>query len=192
MLSHLTWFESWRIFCLNNSIKLHQCVCRVHHAKCQAGWSTSWNQDCWEKYESPEICRWYHPYGRKRRRPKELLDEGKRGESQSSLKTQHSKSKILAYGSITSLQIDGETVRDFIFLGSKITADGDCSHEIKKCLLLGRKAMTKLDSVLKSRGITWPTNVHIVKAMIFPVVVYECDSWTIKKAEHWRTDAFKL
>ena len=132
MLSHLTWFESWRIFCLNNSIKLHQCVCRVHHAKCQAGWSTSWNQDCWEKYESPEICRWYHPYGRKRRRPKELLDEGKRGESQSSLKTQHSKSKILAYGSITSLQIDGETVRDFIFLGSKITADGDFSHEIKR------------------------------------------------------------
>ena len=77
-----------------------------------------------------------------------------------------------------------ETVTDFIFLGSKITADGDCSLEIKKCLLLGRKAMTKLDSVLKSRGITWPTNVHIVKAMIFPVVVYECDSWTIKKAEH--------
>ena len=85
-----------------------------------------------------------------------------------------------------------KTVRDFIFLGSKITADGDCSHEIKKCLLLGRKAMTNLDSILKSRDITLPTKVYLVKAMVFPVVVCGCDSWTIKKAEPRRTDAFEL
>ena len=85
-----------------------------------------------------------------------------------------------------------ETVRDFIFLGSKITADGDCSHEIKRCLLLGRKAMTNLDSILKSRDITLPTTVHLAKAMIFPVVMYRCKSWTIKKAEHRRNDAFEL
>ena len=98
-------------------------------------------------------------------------------------------------GPITSWQIDGqtmETVRDFIFLGSEITADGDCSHEIKRNLLLGRKAMTNLDSKLKSRDITLPTNVHLVKAMVFPVVMYGCESWTIKKAEHQRTDAFEM
>ena len=96
---------------------------------------------------------------------------------------------------ITSWQIDGETmetVTDFIFLGSKIAADGDCSHEIKRCLLLGRKAMTNLDSILKSRDITLPTKVHLVKALVFPVVMYRCESWTIKKAEHRRTDAFEL
>ena len=82
--------------------------------------------------------------------------------------------------------------RDFIFLGFQITVDGDCSHEIKKCLLLGRKAMTNLDSILKSRDITLPTKVHLVKAMVFPVVMYGCESWTIKKAEHWRIDAFEL
>ena len=85
-----------------------------------------------------------------------------------------------------------ETVSDFIFLGSKITADGDCSHEIKRCLLLGRKVMTNLDSIFKSRGITLPTKVHLVKAMVFPVVTYVCESWTIKKAEHRRIDAFEL
>ena len=101
----------------------------------------------------------------------------------------------MASGPITSWQIDGETmetVRDFIFLGSKITADGDCSHEIKRCLLLGRKAMTNLDSILKSRDITLPTKVRLVKAMVFPVIMYGCESWTIKKAEHRRTDAFEL
>ena len=91
--------------------------------------------------------------------------------------------KIMASGPITSWQIDGETVSDFIFLGSKITADGDCSHEIKKCLLLGRKAMISLDSILKSRDITLPTKVCLVKAMVFPVVMYGCESWTIKKAK---------
>ena len=97
------------------------------------------------------------------------------------------KTKIMASGPITSWQIDGETVEtvtDFIFLGSKITVDGDSSHEIKKCLLLGRKVMTNLDNILKSRDITLPTKVHLVKAMVFPVVVYGCESWTVKKAEH--------
>ena len=98
----------------------------------------------------------------------------------------------MACGPITSWEIDGETVetvRDFIFLGSKITADGDCSHEIKRRLLLGRKAMTNLDSILKSRDITLPTKVHLVKAMVFPVVMYGCESWTIKTAERQRIDA---
>ena len=103
--------------------------------------------------------------------------------------------KIMASGPITSWEIDGETVEtvaDFSFLGSKITADGDCSHEIKRPLLLGRKAMTNLDSVFKSRDITLPTNVRLVKAMVFPVVMYGCESWTIKKAERQRVDAFEL
>ena len=101
----------------------------------------------------------------------------------------------MASGPITSWQIGGETVEtvaDFIFLGSKITSDGDCSHEIKIHLFLGRKVMTNLDRILKSRDITLPTKVHLIKAMVFPVVMYGCDSWTIKKAEHWRIDAFKL
>ena len=107
------------------------------------------------------------------------------------LKLNIQKTKIMASGPITSWQIDGETVSDFIFLGSKITADGDCSHEIKRCLPLGRKAMTNLDSILKSRDITLPTKVHLVKAMAFPVVMYACESCTIKKAEHQRIDAFE-
>ena len=101
----------------------------------------------------------------------------------------------MALGPISSWQIDGETVEtvtEFIFLGSKITADGNCSHEMKRRLLLGRKAMTDLDSILKSRDITLPTNVRIVKAMVFPVVMYACESWTIKKSECWRIDAFEL
>jgi len=103
------------------------------------------------------------------------------------LKLNIQKTKITASGPITSWQIDGkamETVRDFIFLGSKITADGDCSHEIKRCLLLGREATTNLDSILKSRDITLSAKVHLVKAMVFPVVMYGCESWTLKKAEH--------
>ena len=105
------------------------------------------------------------------------------------------KMKIMASGPITSCEIDGETVEtvsDFIFLGSKITADGDCSHEIKRHLLLGRKVMTNLDSIFKSRDITLPTKVRLVKGMVFPVVMYGCESWTIKKAERRRTDAFDL
>ena len=105
------------------------------------------------------------------------------------------KTKIVASGPITSWEIDGETeetVSDFIFLGSKITTDGDCSHDIKRPLLLGRKVMTNLDSILKSRDITLPTSVHLVKAMVFPVVMYGCESWTVKKVECLRTDAFEL
>ena len=100
------------------------------------------------------------------------------------LKLNIQKTKIMASGPITSWEIDGETVADFIFLGSKITVDVDCSHEIKRCLLLGRKAMSNLDSILKSRDITLLTKVSIIKAMVFPVVMYGCESWTIKKAEH--------
>ena len=99
------------------------------------------------------------------------------------LKLNIQKTKIMASGPITSWEIDGETVADFIFLGSKTTADGDCSHEIKRHLLLGRKVMTNLDSIFKSRHITLPTKVHLVKAMVFPVVMYECESWTMKKTE---------
>ena len=105
------------------------------------------------------------------------------------------KTKIMASSSITSWQIDGETVervRDFIFLGSKVTPDGDYSHEIKRHLLLGRKAMTNLDSILKSRDITLLTKVYLVKALVFPLIMYGCESWAVKKAEHQRTDAFKL
>ena len=111
------------------------------------------------------------------------------------LKLNIQKTKIMASGSITSWQIDSETletVRDWISLGSKITADGDCSHEIKRRLLFGRKTVTNLDSILKSRDITLPTKVCLVKAMVFPVVMYGCESWTIKKAERWRIDAFEL
>ena len=108
------------------------------------------------------------------------------------LKLNIQKMKIMASGPITSWEIDGETVSDFIFLSSKITADGDCSHEIKRRLLLGRKVMTNLESILKSRDITLPTKVRLVKAMVFPVVMYRCESWTVKKAECQRIDAFEL
>ena len=107
------------------------------------------------------------------------------------LKLNIEKTKIMTSGPITSWQIDGETVADFIFLGSKITADGDCSHEIKRRLFLGRKVMTTLDSILKSRDITLLIKVCLVKAMVFPVVMYGCESWTVKKAEHRRIDAFE-
>ena len=108
------------------------------------------------------------------------------------LKLNIQKTKIMASHPITSWQIDGKTVSDYILGGSKITADGDCSNEIKICLLLGRKVVTNLDSILKSRDITLPTKVSLVKGMVFPVVMYGCESWTIKKAEHRRTDAFEL
>ena len=108
------------------------------------------------------------------------------------LKLNIQKMKIMASGPITSWEIDGETMSDFLFWGSKITADGDCSHEIKRRLLPGRKVMTNLDSLFKSRDITLPTKVCLVKAMVFPVVMYGCESWTVKKAEHRRIDAFEL
>ena len=118
---------------------------------------------------------------------KSLLMKVKEESEKVGLKFNIQKTEIMASGPITLWEIDGETVEtvsDFIFGGSKITADGDCNHEIKRCLFLGRKVMTNLDSILKSRDITLPTKVHLVKAMVFPVVVYGCESWTIKKAEH--------
>ena len=121
---------------------------------------------------------------------KSLLMKVKEESEKLGLKLNVQETKIMASGPITSWQIDGETVTDFIFGGSKITEDGDCSHEIKRHLFLGRKAMTNQDSILKSRDITLPTKVRVVKAVIFPVVMYGCESWTIKKAEHRRMDAF--
>ena len=126
---------------------------------------------------------------------KSLLMKVKEESEKVGLKLNIQKTKIMASGPITSWEIDGETVEtgaDFISLGSKITADGDCSHEIKRCLLLGRKVMTNLDSILKSRGITLPIKVRLVKAMVFPVATYGCKSWTIKKAERRRIDASEL
>ena len=126
---------------------------------------------------------------------KSLLMKVKEETEKMGLKFNIQKTKIMASGPITSWELDGETletVSDFIFLGSKITADGDYSHEIKRHLLLGRKVMTNLDSIFKSRDITLPANVHLVKSMIFPVVMYGCESWTVKKAECQRIDAFEL
>ena len=136
----------------------------------------------------PQICRWHHPSGRK-----SLLIKVKEESEKFGLKFNIQKTKIMASGPITSWEIDGETVEtvaDFIFGGSRITADGDWSHEIKRRLLLGRKGMTNLDSILKSRDITLPTKVQLVKGMVFPVVMYGCESWTVKKGERWRIDAF--
>ena len=126
---------------------------------------------------------------------KSLLMKVKVGSEKVGLKLNIQKTKIMAFGPVTSWQIDGETVEtvsDFIFGGSKITADGDCSHEIKRRLLLGRKVVSNLDSTFKSRDITLPTKVHLVKAMVFPVVMYGCESWTMKKAESQRIDTFEL
>ena len=123
---------------------------------------------------------------------KSLLMKVKEEREKVGLKLNIQKTKIMVSGSITSWQIDGETVKDFISGGCKITADGDCSHEIKRLLLLGRNVMTNLDSILKSRDITLSTKVHLVKAIVFPVVMYGCESWTIKKAECQRIDAFEL
>ena len=126
---------------------------------------------------------------------KSLLRKVKEKSVKAALKLNIQKTKIMASDPITSWQKDVETmetVTDFVYLGSKITEDGDCSHEIKRCLLLGRKAMTNVDSILKSRDITLPTNVHLVKAMVFPVVMYGCESWTTKKAERQSIDAFEL
>ena len=126
---------------------------------------------------------------------KSLLMKVKEESEKVGLKLNIRKTNIMAFSPITSWQIEGETVetvRDFIFLGSKITADGDCGHEIKRRLFFGRKTMTNLDSILKSRDITLPTKVHLVKARVFPAVMYGCESWTVKKAERQRIDAFEL
>ena len=126
---------------------------------------------------------------------KNLLMKVKEESKKVGLKLNIQKTKIMASGPITSWQIDGKTVEavsDFILGGSKITADIDCSHEIKRCLLLGKKVMTNLDGILKNRDITLPTKVHLIKAMVFPVVMYGCESWTVKKAEHQKIDGFEL
>ena len=123
---------------------------------------------------------------------KSLLMKVKEESEKVGLKLNIQKMRIMASGPITSWEIDGEIVSDFIFLGSKIIVDGDCSHEIKRCLLLGRKVMTNIDSIFKSRDITLPTKVRLVKAVVFPVVMYGCESWTVKKAKRRRIDAFEL
>ena len=167
--------------------------------------STSWKMQGWRKHKLEsrllgEISitsdmEMTPNYGRKQRRTKEPLDESERGEWKSLVKTQDSETKVIASGPFTMWQIDGETMETWealLFLSSKIIVDGDCSHEIKRYLLLGRKPMTNLDNILKSRDITLSSKVCLVKAMVFPVVVYGCESWTIKKAENQRIDAFEL
>ena len=160
-----------------------------------AGWMTHKTEVRLQlEISSTSDSRWYHFNGRKWRGTKEPLDSGETGDRKRWLNVQQSKSRnhgIQSHHFIANRE-KVETVSNFIFLGSKITANGDSSHEIRKHLLLGRKAMTKLDSILKSRDINSPTKVHIVKAMVFPVVMYGCESWTIKKAKHWRIDAFEL
>ena len=140
------------------------------------------------------MCRWYHANERNWRGTKEALDEGERGEWKSWLETQHSKNYDCGIPShhFTANGEKVEAVTNFIFLGSEITVDGDCNHEIKRPLLLGRKTMTHVDSILKRRDITLPTKVHIIKVMTFPVVMFWCEIWTIKKAKCWRIDAFEL
>ena len=170
-------------------------ICRVHHVKCWAGWSTRRNQDCWEKYQYPQNEGDTTLMQESEEELKSLLMKVKKESEKVGLKLNIQKTKIMASRVITSWQICGETmeiVRDVVFLDSKITVDGDCSHQIKRFLLLARKAMTNLDNILKSRDITLPTKVHLVKTMVFPVVIYGCERWTIKKAECWRTDAFEL
>ena len=154
-----------------------------------------WMKQKLESRLQGEISRWQHPYGRKWRRTKEPLDESEIGEWKSWLKAQHSENEDHGIWSHHFMGNRYGNSRDSVRLflgGSKITADGDCSHEIKRCLHFGRKVVANLDSILKSRDIALPTNVRLVKVMVFPVVMYGCESWTIKKADHWRIDAFEL
>ena len=151
--------------------------------KCKAGLITSWNQDCQEKYQQPQICNDTILMTENEEELKSCIMRVKEKSEKAGLKLSIQKTYDMASGPITSWQIDRGKWKDFIFLGSKITVDGDCCHEIKRHLLLGRKAMTNLDSILKSRDITSPAKVRIVKAMLFPIVTYRYESWTIKKAE---------
>ena len=183
-----------RMSCLSEGLVSSTSVQKLFCGSCST-FKRSFEEFVGEKLVSP-TCFYtiLTNYGRKW--TKEPLDKKVKGDSEKvGLKLNIQKTKIMTSSSITSWQIDRETmetVRDFIFLGSKIAADGDCSHEIKRRLLLGRKAMTNLDSILKSREITLATNVHVVKAMVFPVVMYGCESWTVKKAEYQRIDSFEL
>ena len=170
-------------------------MCRVYHDKCWAGRSTSYNQDCRRNINNLRYAVDTTLMAESEEELKSLLVKVKEESEKVGLKLNIQKTKIMASGPITSWEIDGETVEavsDLIFRGSKITVDGDCSHEIKRCLLLRRKVMTNHDSILKSRDITLPTKVHLVKAMVFTVVMYGCESWTVKKAECQRIDAFEL
>ena len=156
---------------------------------------SSWNQDCRRNINNLRYADDTTLMAESEEELKSLLMKVKEESEKVGLKLNIQKLKIMASGPITSWEIDGEmveTLSDFILGGSKITADGDCSHEIKRCLLLGRKVMTNLDSIFKSRDITLPTKVHLVKAMIFLLVMYGCESWTVKKTEHQRIDAFEL
>ena len=167
----------------------------MHHEIRWAGGGTSWNQDCQENNNNLKYADDTTVMAESEEELKSLLLKVKEESEKVGLKLNIQKVKIMASGSITSWEVGGETVdtvAEFIFLGSKITADGDCSHEIKGRLLLGGKCMTNLDRIFKSRDITLPTKVHLVKALVFPVVVYGCESWTVKKAEHRRIDAFEV
>ena len=154
--------------------------------KCQTGWITSWNQDCREKYQSPQICRWHHPYGRKWRGTLKFLDEGERGEWKSWLESQYQKIKIMASSPITSFQIDGGKWKWWQILFSWAPKSLQVLTTAKKLRhsLLWRKTMRSLDSVIRRRDNTLPTKVHIVKAVVFPVIMNGCESWTIKRTEH--------
>ena len=170
-------------------------LCRVHHEKRWAGGTQAGIKIARRNINHLRYADDTTLMAVREEELKSLLMKVKEESEKVGLKLNIQKTKIRASGSITLLEIDGETVEtvpDFIFGGSNITADGDCSHEIKRCLLLGRKVLTNLDSILKSRGIALSTKVRIVKAMVFPVVVYGCESWTIKKAECRRIDAFEL
>ena len=159
----------------------------VKYEKHWAGRSTSWNQDCRGNSNNLRYADDTTLTAESEEKLKRLLMKVKEESGKVGLKLNIQKTKIMASAPITSWQIDGETVEtvsDFIFGGSKITVDGDCSHEIKRYLLLGRKVMTNLDNIFKSGDITLPTKIHLVKAMVYPVVMYGCESWTVKKAEH--------
>ena len=165
---------------------------RPYHVKRWAKWSTSWNQAGQRNNNNLRYVDDTILMAESKEELKSLLLKVKEESKKVGFKLNIQKTKIMASGPITSWQIDGETVADFILGGSKITADGDCSHENKRHLLLGRKVMTNLDSILKSRDITFLPKVHLVKTMVFPVVMYGCESWTIKKADRRRIDALEL
>ena len=170
-------------------------IYRVHHTKCCSGWSTAGIKIAIRNINNLRYADNTTLMAESKEELKSLLMKVKEESEKVSWKLNTQKTKIMAYSSIISWQMNGETmetVTDFILFGSKITPDGDCSREIKRHLLLERKDMTNLDSILKSRDITWLTKAHLVKAMVFPVVMYGCESWTVKKAERQRIDAFEL
>ena len=174
---------------------MYAIICRVHHVKARLDEAQTGIKIIGRNINNLRYADDFTLMAESEEELKSLLMKVKEESEKTVLKLSIKKMKIMASGPITSWQIDGETmetVTDFILLGSKLTADGNCSHEIKRCLLLGSKAMTKLDSILKNRDISLPRKIHLVKTMVFPVVMYGCERWTIKKAEHQRTDAFKL